>query len=84
MKTASVRDLRYDFPKVEAWLKAGEEVRITKRNKVIGRLMPDAVTNENVGASLPDFAARRKRIFGDRVYSTAEWETDRAWETGEP
>ena len=31
MKTASVRDLRYDFPKVEAWLvladRADEQVR---------------------------------------------------------
>ena len=25
MKTTTVRDLRYDFPKVEAWLEGGEE-----------------------------------------------------------
>ena len=84
MKTASVRDLRYDFPKVEAWLKAGEEVRITKRNKVIGRLMPDKLADHDPTPPLPDFSARRKRIFGDRVYTAAEWEADRAWETGEP
>ena len=33
---------------------------------------------------LPDFEARRKRIWGDRVYTQAEWEADRQWETGEP
>jgi antitoxin (DNA-binding transcriptional repressor) of toxin-antitoxin stability system len=84
MKTASVRDLRYDFPKVEAWLKAGEEVRITKRNKVIGKLCPDSLGEPTAPSALPDFAARRKRISGDRVYTSAEWEADRAWETGEP
>jgi antitoxin (DNA-binding transcriptional repressor) of toxin-antitoxin stability system len=85
MKTASVRDLRYDFPKVEAWLKAGEEVRITKRNKVIGRLVADKGEKASTGkAPLPDYAARRKRIFGDRVQTKAEGEADRAWETGEP
>jgi antitoxin (DNA-binding transcriptional repressor) of toxin-antitoxin stability system len=31
MRTVSVRDLRYDFPKVEDILKSGEEIRITQR-----------------------------------------------------
>jgi antitoxin (DNA-binding transcriptional repressor) of toxin-antitoxin stability system len=84
MKTASVRDLRYDFPKVEAWLKAGEVIQITKRNKVIGKLMPEAKPEPRVLPPLPDFEARRKRIWGDRVYTQAEWEADRQWETGEP
>lgn len=84
MKTASVRDLRYDFPKVEAWLKAGEEIQITKRNKVIGKLMPEARPVPRELPPLPDFEARRKRIWGDRVYTQAEWEADRQWETGEP
>ncbi len=85
MKTASVRDLRYDFPKVEAWLKAGEEVRITKRNKVIGRLMPDTAEV----AKVPKFdgaahKARLRQIWGERTVSAEEWEQNRAWETGEP
>jgi antitoxin (DNA-binding transcriptional repressor) of toxin-antitoxin stability system len=40
MKTVSVRDLRYDFPKVEDMLRSGEEIRITKRKRVIARLTP--------------------------------------------
>jgi antitoxin (DNA-binding transcriptional repressor) of toxin-antitoxin stability system len=85
MKTASVRDLRYDFPKVEAWLKAGEEIQITKRNKVIGRL----VNEPAAAAEVPKFdvearKARLKEIWGGRVYTKAQWEADRAWETGEP
>ena len=38
MKTASVRDLRYDFKKVERMLREGDEVQITKRRAVIARL----------------------------------------------
>ncbi len=67
MKTVSVRDLRYDFPKVEEMLRAGEEIRITKRRKVIARLTPEA---QAVGASkpqMPDFLARMRANFGDRV-----------------
>jgi antitoxin (DNA-binding transcriptional repressor) of toxin-antitoxin stability system len=85
MKTASVRDLRYDFPKVEAWLKAGEEIQITKRNKVIGRL----VNEPAAAAEVPKFDVEErkawlKKVWGDRVYTKEEREIDRAWETGEP
>ncbi|WP_367870870.1 type II toxin-antitoxin system Phd/YefM family antitoxin [Luteolibacter sp. Populi] len=85
MKTASVRDLRYDFPKVEAWLKAGEEVRITKRNKVIGTLSPEIA--EPAAVPKFDVVAHEKwlnDVWGDRVVSAAEWEEIRQWETGEP
>lgn len=85
MKTASVRDLRYDFPKVEAWLKAGEEVQITKRNKVIGKLTPEKP--EPTGAlkfDIEEHKAWLNKIWGDRVVSAEEWEEIRAWETGEP
>jgi len=40
MKSATVRDLRYDFPRLEAWLKGGEEILITKHSRPIGRLVP--------------------------------------------
>ncbi len=38
MKTATVRDLRYDFPKIESWLAGGEEILITKHSRPIARL----------------------------------------------
>ena len=40
MTTASVRDLRYDFPKVFELLKQGGEVGITMRGRLIGTLIP--------------------------------------------
>ena len=63
MKSVSVRDLRYDFPKVEEMLRSGEEIRITKRRKVIARLTPEPIDRP----PLPDFLGRMKEIFGDRV-----------------
>lgn len=67
MKTVSVRDLRYDFPKVEALLKAGEEIRITKRKRVIARLTPELPPEHSGKPPLPDFLGRMRANFGDRV-----------------
>lgn len=64
MKTASVRDLRYDFPKVERMLRQGEEVQITKRKKVIARLVPEQKTEK---PDWPDFIGRMQKIFGDKI-----------------
>jgi antitoxin (DNA-binding transcriptional repressor) of toxin-antitoxin stability system len=68
MKTASVRDLRYDFKKIERLLHRGEEVQITKRRRVIARLVPE---NMQPPPELPDFRARVRAIYGDRVLSVS-------------
>jgi antitoxin (DNA-binding transcriptional repressor) of toxin-antitoxin stability system len=85
MKTATLRDLRYSFSKIEAWLRAGEEVQITKHSKPLGRLLPESkVSKRKPMPPLPDFAARRKAIWGNRVFSNKEVDDMRAFETGEP
>jgi len=43
MKTASVRELRNHYTTVMKWIEAGEEVKISKRGKVIARLVPEKV-----------------------------------------
>jgi antitoxin (DNA-binding transcriptional repressor) of toxin-antitoxin stability system len=63
MKTATVRDLRYHFSEIESRLQQGEEVEICKRRRVIARLVPVRPRR----AAYPDFAARRKQIFGGRI-----------------
>jgi antitoxin (DNA-binding transcriptional repressor) of toxin-antitoxin stability system len=63
MKSISVRDLRYDFKKVERLLKLGEEVQITKRRKAIARLTPEPAERP----PLPDFLARMRANYGDSV-----------------
>jgi antitoxin (DNA-binding transcriptional repressor) of toxin-antitoxin stability system len=83
MKTATVRDLRYDFPKIEAWLAGGEEILITKHSKPIGKFTPNT-DSEKPLPPLPDFQARARKIFGGRVFSQEEVDEMRAFETGEP
>ncbi|MGH9398591.1 MAG: type II toxin-antitoxin system Phd/YefM family antitoxin [Terriglobia bacterium] len=65
MKKATVRDLRYHFSEIEARLSKGEEIEVRKRRKVIARLLPVRPKAE----AYPDFAARRKQIFGNKKVS---------------
>lgn len=62
MKTVSVRDLRYDFKLVEIMLREGNEVKITKRRKVIARLVPEPVSS----VKPPDFMGQMRAIYGDQ------------------
>ena len=63
MKTASVRELRQNFPAVMRWIDEGESVAITIRRKIVARLIPErAPVTHN--ASTPDFDSISKRIFG--------------------
>lgn len=64
MKKATVRDLRYDFKKIERLLHKGEEIEITKRQQVIARLIPEQKMRAR---QLPDFAARLRAIYGNKV-----------------
>jgi len=68
MTKASVRDLRYDFKKIERLLLRGEEIQITKRRRVIARLVPES---EAVKKEMPDFAARVRKIFGDKMLAVS-------------
>jgi len=67
MKKATVRDLRYDFPRIERLLRDGEEVEITKRQQVIARLVPERTARAR---QLPDFLGRLKAIYGNKVLPT--------------
>lgn len=66
MKTATVRQLRTEFPKVLAWVKAGQEVAITRRRKIVASLVPagDAPKRKPV---IPDFEARLRARFGEQI-----------------
>ena len=64
MRKASVRDLRYQFSKIEQLLNEGQEIELTKRGRVIARLVP---VGPSAPQSRPDFLARLKRIYGDKM-----------------
>ena len=63
MRTVSIRDLRYDFKMVEGILRQGEEVKITRRRKVIARLVPEPAQPP----PMPDFMERMRSIYGDQL-----------------
>jgi antitoxin (DNA-binding transcriptional repressor) of toxin-antitoxin stability system len=67
MTKASVRDLRYNFPRIEAQLRSGEEIEITKHKRVIARLSP---VRPHARKAVPDFAKMLKEIYGDKVMKT--------------
>lgn len=83
MKTATVRDLRNNFSKLETWLADGEEIRIEKRGKPVGYLSSIPKEDGERKFVLPDFEARRKRIWGDRVFSEEEVREMREAELGD-
>jgi antitoxin (DNA-binding transcriptional repressor) of toxin-antitoxin stability system len=56
------RELRNDFAKLSGWLADGEVVEITKRGRAFARLLP-APIKKIKKFRLPDFKARRRKIF---------------------
>jgi antitoxin (DNA-binding transcriptional repressor) of toxin-antitoxin stability system len=67
MKTANVRQLRHAFGDVMEWVTDGQQVKIVKKGKVIALLSPPPKPASPKKFKLPDFKARRNRIFGGRV-----------------
>ena len=64
MRKATVRDLRYRFPEVEELLREGEEIEVTKRKRIIARLVP---APSAAPSRRPDFLARLRKIYGAKV-----------------
>jgi antitoxin (DNA-binding transcriptional repressor) of toxin-antitoxin stability system len=76
MKTASVRDIRQNFPRVMAWIADGEQVAVTMRRKIVARLVPEPPP-ERRGHQTPDFAAISRGIFGNRTFDRDAMEAER-------
>jgi antitoxin (DNA-binding transcriptional repressor) of toxin-antitoxin stability system len=64
MPSVNLRQLR-DTRQLLAWLDAGEVVELRKRNQVVARIVPESPKIQPV--EWPDFAARLKKNFGDRM-----------------
>jgi antitoxin (DNA-binding transcriptional repressor) of toxin-antitoxin stability system len=69
MPSVNLRQLR-DTRQLKAWLEAGQTVELRERDRVLGRIVP--VEKKAQPAEWPDFAARLKRNFGDRVIPAVE------------
>jgi antitoxin (DNA-binding transcriptional repressor) of toxin-antitoxin stability system len=70
MPSVNIRQLR-DTRRLKAWLRAGKTVELRERDRLIARIVPE---NEEPKKPVewPDFAARRKKIFGDRELPGAD------------
>jgi len=69
MPSINMRQLR-DTKRLKAWLRSGKTVELRERNKLIARIVPNGAPPK--AKQWPDFEARRKAIFGDRVFPGAD------------
>lgn len=76
MKTASVRDIRQNFPRVMEWIADGETVAVTMRRKIVARLVPEPSPKSKKIAA-PDFDAISQKIFGSRTFPDDAVESER-------
>lgn len=61
MRTATIREAQHNLPKILRSVSRGEVVEITRRNRVVARLVP---ASPHPAAGLPDFVARARAIWG--------------------
>ncbi|MBV9074822.1 MAG: hypothetical protein JOZ10_14430 [Acidobacteria bacterium] len=66
MPKVNIRQLR-DTRRLKQWLQAGKTVVLCDRNRTIARIVPEAQAQRT--APYPDFGARARKVFGDRVLS---------------
>ena len=70
----TMRGLR-DTRKLKALLKAGKSIILRDRNHIVGRIVPPQQASSP--AELPDFEARHRELFGDRVFDAEDFLRDR-------
>jgi len=69
MQSITLRQLR-DTKQVKQWLRSGVHIEVRERGEVIGDLVPR--TPPRPAVEWPDFEARAKAIFGDRVLTIVD------------
>lgn len=71
MKTATVRDLRNNFSRLEAWLAEGETIEIRKRGETVAELHKPS-HKKKAEPPMPDFMGRMRKIWKGRVFTAVE------------
>jgi antitoxin (DNA-binding transcriptional repressor) of toxin-antitoxin stability system len=69
MASMNIRQLR-DTRRLKAWLRQGNTVELRDRDRVIAHIVP--AKQEQKTVEWPDFAARARKIFGDRVLTAVD------------
>ena len=68
--SVNIRQLR-DTRRLKAWLRAGKTVELRERDKLIAKIVPEQEA-ERRPVQYPDFEARARKIFGNRVLTAAD------------
>ena len=68
MKTASVREVQHNLAAVLEMVSGGQEIAVTKRGRVIARIVP--ARRKTGPVKWPDSAARMKRLGKDAARGT--------------
>lgn len=66
MPSVNMRQLR-DTRRLKAWLRAGKTVELRERDRLIAKIVPENDTLKKP-VKWPDFQARRKAMFGGRIF----------------
>ena len=69
MPSINLRQLR-DTRQLKQWLDAGQTIELRERDRLIARITPE--NHIQKPKEWPDFAARRKAMWGDRIFNTQE------------
>jgi antitoxin (DNA-binding transcriptional repressor) of toxin-antitoxin stability system len=80
MKTATIREVRNEFGKLEAWLAEGETIEIQRRGKPVAHLSPASSDRRDSPWAGVDFEARRRRISGGRELTQSKLDAIEALE----
>jgi len=67
MKTATVTEVGRDFLSVLKWVETGEEVQVVREGKPVAVISPAPRRVKH-----PDYFARLKRTFGEKVLSAED------------
>jgi len=69
MPSVNLRELR-NTRQLKIWLKSGQTVEVHERNTLLGRIVPERPVARQ--EDWPDFEARLKRIYDNRVLPAVE------------
>jgi antitoxin (DNA-binding transcriptional repressor) of toxin-antitoxin stability system len=64
MKKATIREVQHNLSKVLQWVEDGEEVQVTRRDRIVAKIVPADRGAEK--PKWPDFSARAEAIWGKR------------------
>lgn len=71
----TISDLR-DASRIRACLDAGETIELRESDRIVAQIIPKTESKEMTQSApafkMPDFEARHRRLFGDRVFNAVD------------